>query len=108
MNCSRCKTKEFIAYSKERMQRNGDNIRKWANSENPRVARLCQDIIKASEAKVEDDDDEWNLVPFRMGPVIMPLPLQSSGRRRDTVIGIAIVVIIIIVWLAQLSPLYMK
>lgn len=41
-------TSRFIAFAKERMARQGDEIRAWAKYDNPLLSQTCREIIEAS------------------------------------------------------------
>lgn len=39
----------FIAFSKRRMESQGDEIRKWSKSNNPLLSQTCKEIMEAAE-----------------------------------------------------------
>lgn len=39
---------KFIAFSKQRMATQGDEIKAWTKSENPLLSQTCKDIIDAA------------------------------------------------------------
>lgn len=39
---------DIIAFSKQRMKAQGDDIRKWANDLNPVIAQACREIMEAA------------------------------------------------------------
>jgi hypothetical protein len=38
----------FIAFSKQRMQSQGEEIQNWSKSDNPLLAETCKEIIEAA------------------------------------------------------------
>ena len=41
-------TSRFIAFAKERIQKQGDEIRRWEKSDNPLLSQTCKEIIEAA------------------------------------------------------------
>ena len=39
---------KYITFAKERMEKQGDEIRQWAKSDNPLLAQTCKEIIDAA------------------------------------------------------------